>query len=134
MRILPVILTVALAGVTLSCRSTTPAGTRFDTDPPGARVVIDGEDSGYLTPCRIELDRGDDHEIRFELVGYEPATLSIEPARSTEFVPWTKGNTHESGYSFPLLLPGRDLLNPVQTDRSFSTERVHVRLAPVTSE
>jgi hypothetical protein len=33
-----------------------PPGTAFASEPPGARVEIDGQDSGWVTPCMIALD------------------------------------------------------------------------------
>ena len=36
-----------------------PPGVNFSTTPPGAAVILDGTDSGFATPCIIDLDEGE---------------------------------------------------------------------------
>ncbi len=50
----------------------------LDTVPSGARVVVDGQDTGKRTKTRIEnVLAGDSKEVTFLLRGYEPYTEAI---------------------------------------------------------
>lgn len=114
-----------------SCRSTTPPGTLLATSPPGARILVDGRDSGFLTPCVLALDEGDRHSLRFELPGHQPAEFSLTPHTRTEIITWMEGFAPWSQLHFPLFLPFWDLFLPVQMNRALEPSRVHVRMRPV---
>jgi len=42
----------------------------FFSEPPGARVIVDKQDTGFVTPCRITLASRDEHRVELELAGY----------------------------------------------------------------
>ena len=46
------------------------------TSPPGARIIVDGEDTGQRTPDTLDVTAGE-HEVRLELEGRRPATASV---------------------------------------------------------
>ena len=121
--------TALLVGAS-SCISQTPAGTFIGSDPPGALVLLDGKEIGYVTPCNVHLDEGEDHAIRLELPGYAPAEFRLEPARRVEVVPWTDGTIINSSMTFPTFLTWYDFFAPVRTNRALSPNRVFVRLQP----
>lgn len=125
---------LALAGS--SClRQVAPPGVAFATTPPGARVLIDGEECGYVTPCLIALDEDDEHRIDLVLAGYHEARLRLEPGSNLYFVSWAESTSYPPGhFRFPLFLPGRDLFWPVRRDDRSHPSRVHVRLRPVGEE
>lgn len=52
------------------------------SDPSGAAVFIDGRATGRITPAEVGLEPGQRHELRLELDGYAPVTLSL-PAFTT---------------------------------------------------
>ncbi len=58
---------------------------RFEiaSDPPGARVVLDGEPLGQTTPVGVELDPEGRHEIALELAGYEPRRRGLSLSELT---------------------------------------------------
>ena len=118
------------AAVGPGCISETPASTFFGSDPPGALVYVDGKESGYVTPCNIHLDEGDDYTVRIELPGYAPATFELDSARRVGVIPWTDGAHFESGLTSPLFLPFFDLLAPIRTNRAHSPNSIFVRLQP----
>lgn len=124
------LLPVHLAGLLLlalgACQSVTPPGVHFSTTPPGARILVDGRDSGFVTPTNLDLD--DDHWIQFELDGYEPADIYLESGTRRHVIPWTRGEVDITTPWFPLLLPMEDLMLPVKVDKSPSPQRIYVKL------
>jgi hypothetical protein len=127
----PIVATVLLLAALLgACRSTTPCGTLLASSPPGARILVNGNDSGFVTPCVLALAEGDRHLIRFELPGFEPAGLPLSPQMRIEFISWMEGYSPWSQLHFPLFLPFFDLFKPVRVNRALSPSRVHVRLHP----
>ena len=114
-----------------ACKNVAPAGTFFASHPPGAHVVIDGKDSGWITPCMIDLDKGDDHSVRIELSGYEPRELQLEPAYRSSFVPWHHGQLGTKPYPrFPLFLDVEGLVVPYRETDALAPSRIFVRLKP----
>lgn len=49
------------------------------TSPAGASVVIDGKDTGKITPAQLLVARGQ-HKVTFKLVGYLEANLAVNVA------------------------------------------------------
>ncbi len=48
---------------------------RLNTEPPGARVFLDGVDTGRLTPTRLRPPKPGHHQLHFELTGFQENTL-----------------------------------------------------------
>ncbi len=46
------------------------------SEPPGARVIVDGDQTEDLTPARLEIDEGE-HEIVLQLENYRPASINV---------------------------------------------------------
>lgn len=46
------------------------------SQPPGAAIKVDGQDSGKVTPAELPLTRGD-HTLEFSLPGYQKASDTI---------------------------------------------------------
>lgn len=115
-----------------ACKNVTPAGAVFDSQPPGARVLIDGRDSGYATPCQIALDEDEDYDVRLELEGFEPAEVRLRESSVTYVIPWSLAYAHHIDWIFPvpLFLPLEDMLLPWRETESHSPWRVFVHLRP----
>ena len=113
-----------------ACISETPAGTTFASDPPGALLYIDGEESGYVTPCSIHLAEGDDHRVRFELPGHLPAEFDLKPTLRVNVIGWGDGTVETTGFSSPIYLPLFALIAPIRTNRALTPGRIFVRLQP----
>lgn len=121
----------ALVAVALlaSCRSgRTQAGVTFSSEPPGARVLIDGVDSGFVTPTALALPRGDWHRIELRRAGYESITRLVSPQTRIYAIPWTDGYIGPGTWVFPLFLGFQDLFFPVLVDNNSSPQRIHARL------
>ena len=98
---------------------------------PWARVFIDGKDTGWITPCMIDLDKGDDHSVRIELDGYQARELELETAYRAAFIPWHHGQLGTKPYPrFPLFLDVEGLLVPYRETDALAPSRIFVRLKP----
>ena len=99
----------------------------FFSEPPGARVIIDKKDSGFVTPCRLTLDR-EDHKVEFDLPGYATARFDLEPDMAHEVILWEDMALEFGSYHFPLWLNLGDALPPVKFHANLAPGRVFVRL------
>jgi hypothetical protein len=121
-------LVLAVAGCV---QLTTPPGVVLASSPPGARVLVDGRDAGFVTPCRIAIGNWSDHEVVLSLPGYVPVEIRFETETDAYVVPWRDMRLAEHGeVSFPLFWPLEDFVAPVKVDNALSPARVFVRLAP----
>lgn len=120
---------LALACATLSCTSLRkPRGVALSSDPPGARVRIDGRDCGFVTPCWIALDPDEEYRIDFEFPGYATARRLITSRRETEVILWKDQLVSHRTWHFPLWLNLEDFVVPVKTAKVSEPGRVYVRL------
>ena len=89
----------AAAVLTTGCASTVNTSTQrvaVASDPPGARVFLDGQSVG-VTPTVVTFDRRDRHPaLRFEKDCYQDAFLEV-PARTSK---WVVGNLLFAGVPF----------------------------------
>ena len=114
------------------CLVTTPPGAFFSSTPSGARVMIDGHDSGFVTPCQLDVDTDDEVRVDLELEGYQPASMVLATHSSTTVIGWSHGNGYPIGsLTIPPRLGARDLFLPYRPDHGHHPHRVHVRLLPV---
>lgn len=119
----------ALLGMLPGCLSATPPGAYFATTPPGARVRIDGRDTGFVTPCMIALDDGGRVGVQLELQGYQTASIVLVPASETEVIGWSHGVAAPWGsMRLPIQLGAVDLFLPFRPDAGHHPQRVHVTL------
>ncbi|HEX8387105.1 MAG TPA: PEGA domain-containing protein [Rubricoccaceae bacterium] len=72
----------------------TRQGVAVNSEPPGATVLIDGIPMGQ-TPTTLNLKRGDDHQVTFQLAGYQDTALLIE--KEFDLVPTVIGNVFSWG-------------------------------------
>jgi hypothetical protein len=118
-----------------SCLNVSPPGPTFASEPPGARVHVDGRDSGWVTPCQIALDPDDTHAVTIAMEGYAPRELLLVPQERLAIVDWLQGvNGVRSTIRFPILLPTWDLLMPLREIHALAPGRVYVRLRPAEAQ
>ncbi len=124
------VLTAAAAfGLLSGCINlVTPPGILIASTPPGARIAVDGVDSGFVTPTNIAIEGDEDHWVQLSLKGYATTDLYLDENRRIYIVPWEKGEAAQDTFFFPLFLPAPDFLLPIQVDDSPSPKRIHVKL------
>jgi len=84
------------------------ADVTFASDPPGARVLIDGKDTGFVTPCGLALERNDDTRLDIALPGYVTATRFLTPDHQVYVLLWREMTVSKRTFRFPLWLNVRD--------------------------
>jgi hypothetical protein len=95
------------------------------TDPPGARVLVDGKDSGFVTPCNLGLAR-DSHTLDLVLPGYQVARFRVHPSSRTYAMRWSDMYQDSQTWHFPGWLNFRDFVAPVKKDLGWEPSRIHV--------
>ncbi len=102
------------------------------SDPPGATIVVNGADSGWVTPCNLDLDVGRSHTIELRRPGYEPSIRLLEPDGDTWVILWKEMYNRDGVWRFPLWLGISDFLIPVKRERFNSPARLYVELHRIT--
>ena len=100
----------------------------FATDPPGARVVLDGVDSGFVTPCHIALENKSAQRVDLELAGYETASRVVTNGSRAYAILWNEMIVSNNTWHFPLWLPIEDFVIPFKISRGSTPGRLFVRL------
>jgi hypothetical protein len=89
-RLLIIATTISFAiflGACSTVLNTTTQEVELKTTPPSAKITVDGKKFG-ATPQQVNVDRGSNHVIKFELEGYEPYETQL--TRKISF--WFWGN------------------------------------------
>lgn len=102
-------------------------GVVIASDPPGARILLDGKDSGYVTPCDLGVDR-DTRRIDLVLDGYQTATRSVEDDSRWWLIFWNEAYLNPNTWRFPLWLGFEDFVAPIKLDRGYWPQRVYVKM------
>jgi hypothetical protein len=122
----PVLL--ALLGAS-SCFSLKSAPTlALSTHPPGALVLINGQETGFATPCILAVE---EELIRVEIVldGYEPETRIVTRDSKLETRYWSEMNAGTRTWRFPLFLPIHDVFaSPVREVIILAPGRIFIRM------
>lgn len=98
------------------------------SEPPGATIVVDGTETGFVTPAAISLPRADWHRVDVTLEGYLTETRIVGPGIRAEAIPWTAGYVLPMSWWFPLWLDVPELLVPLRIDDNLQPSRIHVQL------
>jgi len=129
-----VLAAIAAALLATGCVRDSSPGIIFATDPPGALVYVNGTETGFATPCAIELDRDDAHRVEFRLEGYETEERRLTENRVIWIVPWSDGEVNITHWRFPLWLPMRDFVLPVRFDDNVVPNSIFVPLRVATED
>ncbi len=124
-RLLPLACSLLTGGCALFDHSTKVV---LASDPPGARVLIDDRDSGFVTPCVLELDPQDRTRMSLELPGYDKAQRMLVPEYDVYALLWRDMYLNPNTWYAPIWLNMRDFFVPIKTDRRLSPSRIFVRL------
>jgi hypothetical protein len=133
-RLAPTVLALCSLAASACIAPDRPPGLVLASEPPGARILVDGNDSGWVTPMALHLDRGDRTRVDLVLEGYRPATMVVEPGGQAWYVIlWRESYKDWDTWRFPIWLNYEDFLAPVKVTRSLQPSRIFVplRLAPL---
>ncbi|MCY2961676.1 MAG: PEGA domain-containing protein [Planctomycetota bacterium] len=106
----------------------------LSTNPPGATVLLDGRNIGFVTPCVIQLDVDEDARLDFAVPGFRPETRFLTPDDEVYSILWREMNVGPQTWNFPLWLPMRDFLVPLKWMEGHSPGRVHIDLDRLSDE
>ena len=127
---------LTVLGLVASCTSSPPINLDpvrgkplvLASDPPGARVLIDSRDSGWVTPCVLDLEEDNSYLVEFVYPGYITSRRLLDNSTDTWAVLWQEMYTNENVWRFPLWLGFEDFILGVKVLRGQSPSRIYVRL------
>jgi len=122
----PVKFLPALLLALAACR--TPSPVHFSSSPPGASVLVDGQDTGFVTPCLIDLADGPTRRVQFQLPGYRTEVRTLTHESRSELVQWSEASSSYKNWNFPLWLGAEDFFLPRKDLSGESPARLYVRL------
>jgi hypothetical protein len=122
-RALPVLL--ALSALLAGCSN---SGVFLSSAPPGARVLVDGTDTGFVTPCALDLEYDHKVDVEFVLPGYETAGRRLVDEGSAYWILWREMRISMNTWRFPLWLSFEDFFVPLKRKKGKSPSRIFVRL------
>jgi hypothetical protein len=105
-----------------------PQGISVSSDPPGATVLIQGRDTGFVTPCVIDIDPSGDERVDFVLPGHETETRFITSEYDVYTILWREMSVGFDTWDFPLFVDLRDFFVPVKIHERVIPGRIHVKL------
>ncbi|MFT5198906.1 MAG: hypothetical protein ACI87O_001566 [Planctomycetota bacterium] len=88
--------------LTVSCSSTPPV--HFASSPAGARILIDGQDSGFVTPTALDIRKKDHLRVEFVLPGFKTAVRDLRSGKRVNYVFYGDWVAHYNTWRFPLWL------------------------------
>lgn len=120
---------VCLGLIASSCAGTRPTTpVLLATEPQGVVVMVNGESSGFVTPCMIGLSLERPHRVDLVLEGYVPETRLIIPGGYEEAILWHEMNIGHRNWRWPLWLNIDDFFVPVRTKAPLQPWRIFVRM------
>jgi hypothetical protein len=105
-------------------------GVLFSTRPAGARVLIDGQDSGFVTPCHLDLSRTH-HSVDLLLDGYVPTRIAVDSRSETWLIHYNEAWVDYSTWNFPAWLNFWDFMTPIKIERGYTPERIFVAMRQI---
>ena len=102
------------------------------SDPMGARILVDGVDTGHTTPrmLRIGGNFGTDHVVRLEKRGYRPAERVLRQVTEGFTSKWIDGAYEVSMFPLPLFWTIGDLVMPFGVRGALLPRELTVVLQP----
>jgi len=103
-------------------------GITVASDPPGARVFINGRDTGFVTPSVIQLDE-DRGRVDVVLDGYQTATRIVRGRVRWDVTHWAEMEVGpQETWRFPMWVDFDDFLGMFKRNSEHAPSRLFVRL------
>ncbi|MEZ6004172.1 MAG: PEGA domain-containing protein [Planctomycetota bacterium] len=109
-----------------ACSSTPPV--HFSSAPPGARILLNGEDTGFVTPTTLQIPTRKHSEVQFELPGYETAKRDLHAGKTHDYTFYSDWTLHYVTWRFPLWLNFQDFFVERSTEKGSLPRRVFVQM------
>jgi hypothetical protein len=102
----------------------------FTSDPLGAHVAIDGNDTGRTTPVRMPIagNFGTNHSVTLTKAGYRPQTLRIYQQTEGYTSKWIDGAYDPTMPPLPLFWTAGDLFVPFGVRGAIVPKELHAKL------
>ena len=103
---------------------------RITSEPAGARIVLDGVDTGYTTPRVLAIggNFGTDHTVRLEKTGFHPATRTLYQQQEGYTSKWIDGAFDLVMPPMPLFWTTGDVFAPLGVRGALLPRELHARL------
>ncbi|MCB9887112.1 MAG: PEGA domain-containing protein [Planctomycetes bacterium] len=100
------------------------------SDPLGARILVDGVDTGLTTPANLSLGDilGGNHAIRLEKKGYRPEQRLLVQYTETYTSKWIDGAYEDVLPPLPLFWTAGDFVFPFAVRAAIVPGELHCRL------
>ena len=125
----PQLACLCLLALLSACRSfRRERGVSFATDPPGAQVFLDGEDTGFVTPCLLKVPNRSKLDVELVREGYAPARRRLVDATRRHVLYWKEMEVGYNTWRFPFWLNFEDFFIPLKVDDEPLPARIFVRM------
>jgi hypothetical protein len=114
-----------------ACVSATGDSRVFLTsDPPGAEVALDGQDTGLTTPTILDLGAlvPSDHQVTISKEGYDRETRTVIHHKILYTSAWQDGVVGPEVPPFPLWFTFGDFFAPFGVHWQYEPHELHVKL------
>lgn len=100
------------------------------SDPAGATILVDGEDSGETTPARLDLGGmlGTDHRITLRKAGYREASDTVYHYTTGYTSKWIDGADTLVVFRFPVFWTAGDFIFPFGVRWQYVPHELMVKL------
>ena len=125
----PISIVCAVALLLVSACGTTRKPVLLSTSPAGARILLEGRDTGFVTPKSLDLsDEPSPLVVEFDLPGYRIARRLLKDGVQKRFVLYNDWTVYYNTWRFPLWLNWQDLFLQSVDIKGKQPARVFVRL------
>jgi len=100
----------------------------IDSEPPGALVRINGVDSGFATPCVLDLEHQNVESVELELAGYRTERRELREGEWSRVVLWSDMSPGSHTWHFPFFLSFEHFFWPIEESDGEMPPRIHARL------
>ncbi len=130
--LLPIVALTALTALSAGCTwFRSQDDVLFTSEPLGARIFVDGVDTGRTTPAKLPIGGigGFDHEIRLEKPGYRPAVRRVYQHTEGYTSKWIDGVSSDVPLPpLPVFWTGGDIMFPFAVRAAVVPGELHVKL------